>query len=176
MNRIALMIFSLMFCGVSICAAQPSSGDGAVSSGDTAPVSQNSDRDTKDSEKGDSDDEVKKDPDKLKTGIIASTGSYGSGKVNVESLETGLNTEKTNPVIAGVSYVGRNKCRLTAENISKKSSYSVSIAVEGLNKAGKKAFSKYVSFSLKPGQKDTEEFTCKENLDLQVVLKKGVKK
>ena len=119
--------------------------------------------------------EVKKKEEKVKTGIIANTGTIGqSGAVSV-STDGSSPGDEPNPISGSVSVAGRGKCIASVTN-SGKASYSVRFAVEARNSSGASTLNKAFNATLAPKETVTKDFTCREDDNMQVVLKSATKR
>ncbi len=114
----------------------------------------------------------------VRTGVIATTGSYGFENTGVDSDATGSAPGDEEPsVISGsVSMKSRDECLSQVTNTSPENSYSVSYRVIGRNDRGSKVFSKGFARSLKPGQVDTRDFRCDPNWKMEVELRSAKKR
>ena len=117
---------------------------------------------------------VKKE-EKVKTGIIANSGSIGSGAVSV-STDGSSPGDEPNPISGSVSVAARGKCIASVTNASKTSTYAVRFAVEARNSSGASTLNKSFNATLAPKATVTKDFNCRENDNMQVVLKSANKR
>lgn len=114
---------------------------------------------------------AEKKEDKIKTGVIASTGTTAqSASINVDTSGSSPGDE-VSAISGSVSRVKRNECVARVLNNGTKT-YAVSFAVEGINKRGLKTLSKSYSATIAPkGVAEKNVSGCNEDLDLYVNLK-----
>lgn len=112
-----------------------------------------------------------KPEEKVKTGIIAST-STSPGSISIDVDTSGSSPgDDINVISASISRVKKNECVVKLTNGGEKT-YSVSYAVEGVNKRGMKTLSKSFSASVAPkATKENSVSGCNEDLNLSVNLK-----
>jgi hypothetical protein len=113
--------------------------------------------------------------DVLKPGVVASFGR-ASKHAAVDSLATGsVPGDEAMPVTASVAKVKSGKCEVKLSNSDEKNSYSVSYVVEGINSKGDTVMKRSYSATLDPKKTVTNALSCRDDLNLQVVLRSGKK-
>ncbi|MDD2941656.1 MAG: hypothetical protein PHC51_01705 [bacterium] len=119
------------------------------------------------------------EPQKLERGVISSFGSFkrSAGVELKEQAEIkSENNEEAQSVVNGsVKQISRGKCEAVINNNSSKSSYSVKFQVVGYNSAGSKAFSKSFAGRVAAGESFDRQFSCREGLNMELVIISGKK-
>lgn len=110
-------------------------------------------------------------PEKVKTGIIAST--ITTGRPTAIDVETSGSSpgDEVSAVSGSISHSKKNTCIARILNNGKKT-YSVTFSVEGINKRGLKTLSRNFSATVAPkGVAERSVDGCHEDLSLAVNLK-----
>lgn len=116
-----------------------------------------------------------KDPEKLKSGVIASFGSAKNvAAVDVPVVDQSPGEQPT-PVTASVSRKGQSRCVATVTNASTESAYSVNFDVIGNDTSGRITSRRNFTATVGAGKSETREVTCGRDDSMQVVLKSGRK-
>lgn len=109
----------------------------------------------------------------IRPGVIASTGSYKGGAATDTVTSTPASGDAAAPVSASVKRIKRDECVVELVSSDQAASYSVNFVVEGINERGKKVLQKSFAATVGPKNKVTRNLSCREGLNLQVVLQSG---
>ena len=115
-----------------------------------------------------------KEEEKVRTGVIASFGSYGTN-ANIDAETTSAPGDEKSAISGSVSRTNREECKAVVTNNSADNSYSVGFAVVGKTSTGSQALYRTYSETLKPKASVTRELPCEEDLTMQVVLRSARK-
>ena len=120
---------------------------------------------------------VVEEEENVRTGTIASTGSYGHGDQSIDSGSTGAAPgDEASVISAGVGRLSGDSCQVTVSNTSEKNGYSIGYRVIERNQSGRKVNSKYFSDSLQPKESKKREVRCNKGSRMEVELRTARKR
>ena len=117
-------------------------------------------------------DMKKEEPDKVSTGVIASTaGKAQQGAISVQTGSASPGDEQS-AISGSVSYAGKS-CVAKLINGSEKTKYKVRYQVIGKNSRGSDSLKKSFSGVIKPKQTISKKFSCRKDLSLSLNLREA---
>jgi hypothetical protein len=109
----------------------------------------------------------------LKPGVIAGYGTVLEDTAVQADTSNSVPGEEASPISGGISKGKNGRCNVVLTNSHEKKSYSVSFSVVSSTGSGGSGTSRGYSATLPPKKSITREVPCKEDENMQVVLRSG---